>query len=225
MVSKTVEFVFQVFLIVLLLAIGISYFSQIIAHAKTATGLTSNTTENPEEIVETTSHRPLEIKDTDSPDVIVYKLFKNFDPLFLNEIDDDRILYNVFTLELKGNVYGDGTAGHESIFIDKIREGLKGFNYVDEFYNIGVDLIPDCGSVKKNYNIDFSNDCWDFSSFFDRNPMTYNIDPGPCRIYVNGDNILHMFKWKVKIRVAWYKTTQKFNDKDVINTIVAICSQ
>ena len=220
MVSKTVEFVFQVFLIGLGLLLGIIFLSQVLGHGGTAAGLVSNTTEEPEEIVETVPHRPLEIKSTDSPDVMIYKLFRNFDPLFLNETDGDKILYNSFTLDLKGNEYGDGTPGHDSMFIDMIKEGLENFSYVDEFYQIGDSLPTDCGAVRPNGNIDFyNNDCWDNS-----------IDqrPDPCRIFVRGyvdhGAETHKFKNKVKIRVVWYKTDQTFNDKEIVRTIVALCN-
>lgn len=220
MVSKTVEFVFQVFLIGLLLLLGIIFSSQILAHAGTATGLVSNTTEEPEEIVETTPHRPLEIKNTDSPDVMIYKLFRNFDPLFLNETDNNKIIYNYFILDLKGNEYGDGTLGHDSNLISMLREGLKNFSYVDEFYQIGRNLPTNCSAVRPNSDIDFyNNDCWDHS--IDQEPST-------CKIYVRGyvDHGVetHKFKNKIKIRVVWYKTGQTFNDKKVIHTIVALCN-
>jgi len=220
MVSKTVEFVFKVFLFIIGVLIFISFLFQILGLVEKASGLVSNITEEPEEVIETIPRRPLEINDKDSPDVMVYKLLKNFDPMFLNETNGNNILYNSFTLYLRGNIYGDGT-GPSSTFINNITQGLKDFNSVDNLFQIGDNSQqpPNCGFTE-NTNLDFYNECWDTS--IDHEPSI-----NPCEIYVSGyiDHGFdtHTFRNRVKIKVKWY-TDGTVGDKEIIHTIVAICN-
>jgi len=198
-------------IVFLILLIVVSYFTpQIFALAGEAQKRVSPPTEEPKEEVLESKFRSLGITTTDPPEIKMFKLFRNFDPLFLNEKNGNKIMYNSFILDLPpGKSYG-----YNDELIKNLTEGLRNFSIYDKNYQIGPTLSPICGPAVTNNNINYGNDCWHAS-----------IDnaPSPCIVYVNGDGS-SQFNDKVKIRVVWYDSGGKSADeREIINVLVTVC--
>jgi len=211
---------FVVLMIIILIVAIVIFIPQILTLVKGAFNIVSPPSSEKEEVVKGIPHQTLGIDDSDSSDIMVYKLFRNFDSEFLHEDKSNKIFYNAFTLELKVKYYGDGTPGYGSTFINNITQGLKDFNKVNDLFQIGNNLNPNCGAITPNNSIDFfSNDCWHSS---------LDIEPSPCKIYIKSytrQSInYHEFRGRVKIRVVWYKSGGKSNNKQVIHPIITICN-
>jgi len=162
-----------------------------------------------EEESETITYRRLDVDLADSPDTAIYKLFRNFDPLFLNETRNNKIFYGSFILDLKGNTYNI----FSSDLISKLREGIRNFSSSDPYYQIGSNLQqpPNCRNVIQDTRLTYDNGCW---------VSALDIRPNPCKIYVN--SATSNFDGKVKIKVVWYLDGNVGNKK-IIYTIVTLC--
>jgi hypothetical protein len=160
------------------------------------------------EEAEAITYRGLDIDPTDSPDTVIYKLFRNFDPFFLNETKGNKIFYSSFILDLKGNSYDI----YSSDLINMLREGLRNFSRYDADYQIGENWQqpPNCGAVTANSQINYNNGCW---------VSALDARPNPCRIYANSTT--SNFDGKVKIKVVWYLV--RVSSKTIIDTIVTLC--
>ena len=203
--------IFWVILLVILLLVGFMFSSQIKSLFAKAETLVSplNQTEksNTGESSESITYRSLDVDPADSPETIIYKLFRNFDPYFLNETVNNKIFYSSFILDLKGNSYNI----FNSNLITKLREGIRDFSSSDPSYQIGNAQPPNCGSVSQDTRINYINGCW---------VTALDIKPNPCKIYVNSDS--SNFDGKVKIKVVWYLGST-IGNKRIINTIVTLC--
>jgi len=211
--ARNLLFGIVVFLILMIVVIYfVPYISKL---AENAQQRISPPTEEPKEEVLQSKFGSLGIIETDPPEIKMFKLIKNFDPLFLNDQSGSKctapcIMYNSFVLNLYTNTYG-----YNDKLIKNLTKGLKDFSVYDRLYQIGPNLEPDCNNVVPNGAITYNNDCWDAS---------INNAFIPCIIYVNGDALSH-FNGKVKIRVVWYKTgaTSPDNGKEIIKVLVTVC--
>jgi len=207
------KIIWWVLLVVFLLIVGMVFLLQnkdLFARAETKFSplKQSEISSNGEE-AETIAYRGLEIDPTDSPDIVIYKLFRNFDPMFLNETRSDKIFYSSFILDLKGNTYNI----YGSDLISKLREGIVGFSSSDPDYQIGRNSQqpPNCGSATPDTNINYNNGCW---------VSALDVQPDPCKIYVNSTT--NNFDGKVKIKVVWYLDGTS-GSRRIIYTIVTLC--
>lgn len=221
------KLLWEVILVVLLLLVVLYFAPQILTLAENAQQRLSPTGQEKEEIVEGIHYRALGITQTDSPETILYKLFSNFDPLFLNEKENYKIIYNPFILDLGSRSYyaGDGILTNMTI------EGVKIFNKTDPFYQVGKDNQQpmDCPVVDVNnlplnlqlffINLNYDNDCW-------LPILNNNLGIGnPCVIYVRGNYLnYNKFDGKVKIRVGWYNSSlSSTNGRGIIYVLIAMC--
>ncbi len=205
------QFVLYIVLTVVLLALVFVFVTQMLSLSERAEEELSPTLEEPEEVLES-RYTSLVLSPEDLPEDIIYKLFRHFDPVFLNETSGPIVLYNVFILDLKGNEYDDTTG----FLIENLTEGIEDFSAYDNLYQIGRDAQqpPNCGAVQRTNVINYNNDCWSGVLAL----------VGPCSIYVNGD-ANDKFNDRIKIRVMWRFTglTSPITDREIIRPIVTIC--
>lgn len=206
--------IWWVLILVFLLIVGMIFLLQnkdLFARAETQFSPLnqSERSSNTEEESEIISYRGLDIDPTDLPDTVIYKLFRNFDPLFLNETRSNKIFYSSFILDLKGNSYDI----YNSDLITKLREGIRDFSSNDPDYQIGRNWQqpPNCGIVTADTRINYDNGCW---------VSALDVQPNPCRIYVNSTT--SNFDGKVKIKVVWYLGGTS-GSRRIIYTIVTLC--
>ena len=204
-----------VFLIVVLF-----FIPYIITETKASNKYMSNMTTEKEEVSEGSPYRSLQVVGTDAPDVVAYKLFKNFDTAFLNETSGNRVLFNPFILNLGSNSY-DILSGALTL---KIRDGVIKFSDVDNVYQIGRDNQQPvtCGMVlDRILGLDFNNNCWTSAMDGYLNAMPSAADP--CKIYVSSST--NNFDGSVKIRVGWYKdgSTSPSNQREIVYALITIC--
>jgi hypothetical protein len=173
----------------------------------------SPTSENKTEVVIGT-FKTLGIRDSDPPDIKVYKLFKYFDPMFVNETNGNKIKYSSFILDL-GTYEYDGFSG---TLIDNLTAGIRNFSAIDRSYQVGnvVASSISCLPVKQDLTLSYSgNECW--------NQAQFNALSVPCEIWAHGD-ALGKFNGKMKIRVGWIDTGSTYtNGKEIINVFVTLC--
>jgi|GEM_PF-2004253 len=205
--------IWWILLVVFLLIFGIAILSQfkdLLAKGETKFSPLnqSEVSSNTEQEIGTITYRGLDIDSTDPPDTAIYKLFRNFDPLFLNETKGNKIFYGSFILDLKGNTYNI----YSSNLINMLREGIKDFSNYDPDYQIGENWQqpPNCGAITANSQINYNNGCW---------VSALDARPNPCKIYVNSTT--SNFDGKVKIKVVWYVV--RVSSKTIIDTIVTLC--
>jgi hypothetical protein len=206
--------IWWVLILVFLLIVGMAFLLQnkdLFARAETQFSPLNQSEGSPpvEEGAETITYRGLDISPTDSPDTVIYKLFRNFDPLFLNETRNNKIFYGSFILDLKGNTYNI----YNSDLISKLREGIRNFSSSDPSYQIGSNWQqpPNCGNARPDTRLTYDNGCW---------IPALDIQPNPCRIYVNSTT--NDFDGKVKIKVVWYLGSTVGN-KRIIYNIITLC--
>lgn len=210
------DFLFKIILIVILLAIVFIFGGQIWdLITKAQEEYLSSPAKEKEEVVEP-RFKSLDITGYDSPETIIYKLFRNLDTSFLNTTTGSKIIYYPFILNLSTSQYDD-TSG---VLINMVREGIRNFSRYDNLYQIGTDAQqttnppnPNCGSVLRNNLIDYNNDCWDSS---------LDSSPNPCKIYVHGDSG-NKFDGEVKIRVVWYLGGTAGDGRQIIYPLITIC--
>lgn len=203
--------IWWVLILVFLLIVGMAFLLQnkdLFARAETQFSPLNQSERSPpvEEESETITYRGLDISPTDSPDTVIYKLFRNFDPLFLNESRNNKIFYGSFILDLKGNSYNI----FSSDLISKLREGIKDFSSSDPSYQIGNVQPPNCGNAIQDTRLTYDNGCW---------VPALDIQPNPCRIYVN--SATNNFDGKVKIKVVWY--LGRVSSKTIVYIIITLC--
>lgn len=207
------DLLFWIILFVILLVVVIYFIPYIFALSEQAQKKITPPTEEPkEEVVEKSNS--LGILTTDLPEIKVFKLFRNFDPMFLNETGINKIKYNSFILNLSGKSYD-----YNDVFINNLTQGLRNFSLHNNFYQIGTDAQqipsgPNC-LVVPQWIITYNNDCWD---------AWIDSAPDPCIVYLHGDGT-NRFNEKVKIRVVWYKNfgTSPSTGREVIKTVVTVC--
>lgn len=209
------DLLFWTILVLILLVVVFYFIPYIFALSENAQKRVSPSTEEPTEEVVKSRYRSLGILTTDPPEIKVFKLFENFDPLFLNDQSGSKctapcIMYNSFILDLAGNTYG-----YNDVLINNLTDGLKNFNAYDKNYQIGTTLSLNCEPTAQNNAINYNNDCWDAS---------INNKPNPCKIYVHGDGS-NQFNEKVKIRVVWYKPgpPPAADGREIIDVLVTVC--
>jgi hypothetical protein len=203
-----------VFLLVLLLLFAFAFISPYLFGVAKAQQTVSNTTEEKEETIEN-PYRSLEITSADQPEVTVYKLFRNFDPFFLNETSGDKIVYNSFTLDLKVKTY-DIAYGN---LTNMTKEGIRNFSEFDNYYQVGDSSQQStlCDNpAAYRADIDYAIDCW--STAIENNELGSG---DPCKIFVHG-NLANNFDEEVKIRVGWHKRGFVAG-KQIIGVVVTIC--
>lgn len=187
-------------------------------------GSKAQTKVNPpmEEVNETVeSHfRSLNIVSSDPPEIKAYKLFRYFDPLFLNEKNGNSIIYNAFTLNLSVNEY---TLPVDVLTLN-ISEGVRNFSKFDTLLQIGTDaqqlpLLPI--SFSPDATLDFyANDCWSANAA--NKLTTISTSFWPCQVYYKGT--LNKLNGRVKIRVGWYNdSVTSASGRDVVEVVIAIC--
>lgn len=202
--------IFWVILLVILLLVGYMFLSQnksLFAKAETLVSPLNQTEKSStEESSESITYRSLDVDPADPPETIIYKLFRNFDPYFLNETVNNKVFYNSFILDLKGS------SVVKTNLINKVTEGIRDFSSSDPSYQIGNAQPPSCGSVGSSNLITYENGCWDSS---------LDSQPNPCKIYVKGGSSGN-FNGRVKIKVVWYLGSI-VRSKRIINTIVTLC--
>jgi len=199
-------FVLVIILLVVFIYI-VPYLFEMIAGAQKRV---SPTVENTTEVVNGT-FRSLGIAEGDTPDIIVYKLFRNFDTKFVNEKSGNQIKYNSFILDLGTHTYGYGDT-----LKNNLTQGVKDFSKIDSFYQIG-NVLP--SNLNCNTQVDLTldynaNDCW--------NQATFNGLSVPCLILLHG-NAFSRFDGKLKIRVGWVDTSLKADQREIVNVLIALC--
>jgi len=206
------DLLFWIILFVILIVVVLYFIPYIFALSEQAQKKISPPTEEPKEEVLESQIKSLGILTTDSPEIKMFKLFKNFNPTFLNEQFGIKVMYNSFVLDLSGKSYG-----YNDELINNLIEGLGNFSLHDSSYQIGTDgqQIPNCGPAVSNNVINYNNDCWD---------ALIDSAPNPCIVYVHGDGS-NSFNGKVKIRVVWYRPggTSLNTGRDIINVLVTVC--
>jgi len=215
------DFLFKIILIVVLLAIVFIFGGQIQdLIVKAQEEYLSSPAQEKEEVIEP-RFESLGITGYDSPETMIYKLFRNLNTLFLNTNTtaiDSKLTYYPFILNLSTKQYDD-TSGD---LINMVIEGIRNFSKYDNIYQIGTDAQqtpnppnPNCGGVVRETVIDYNNDCWDIS---------LDSAPDPCKIYVHGDSG-NKFDGEVKIRVVWYHIDgeSSITKREIIRTIITIC--
>jgi len=218
--SDTFKLTFYAFLLIILVAIIFVFAPQILALSEQAKQqiLPPNQTS---QVIES-NYRSLGIAPTDSPEVMIYRLFLKFDPLFVNEKDDVNsiILYNPFILNLKGREY---SATSTNILINMTMQGVRNFSNNDTLFQVGYDgwQPVDC-DFQIDGSLDFyNNDCWT------SNEQSWLLDPfrlKGCKIFVKDDG-LGNFNGRVKIRVGWYNRTSytSLTGRKTVDVAIAIC--
>lgn len=217
------NFLFKIILIVVFLAIVFIFGGQIQdLIVKAQEEYLSSPAQEKEEVVEP-RFKSLGITGYDSPETMIYKLFRNLDTSFLNintTAIDSKLTYYPFILNLSTKQFDD-TSGD---LINMVREGIRNFTKYDNIYQIGTDAQqtpnppnPNCGSVVRGTVINYNNDCWDSSLASPPNPL-----PDPCNITVHGDSG-NKFDGEVKIRVVWYLGGTAGNGRQIIYPLITIC--
>jgi len=209
---------FSILLVIVCLLIVIFVGPQIIAYAQNQIS-TKISPLNPEkeETVEGSHYMSLGITSSDSPEIVAYKLFRNFDPLFINESVNNKIIYNPFILDLKGNVYPYNPLAPSNVLINNISQGVKDFSKIDSSYQVGNNPVNLNSIVKSDSNINYNNDCW-------TNNMDNNLANMPLntfKIFVNSNT--NKFDGKVKIRVGWYDKNSKSGGREIIDVLITVC--
>jgi len=219
-VSEVRNLLLRIILLIILIGVVLYFLPQILALMGRAEEQISPPTEETQEDLGETQGRSLDIISSDPPEIIMYKLFRNFDPSFFNEKNDPKIMYYPFILDLKGIEFDEGSGD----LIDMLKEGIKNFSDYDNFYQIGADGPANgtCGGPIPTGTINCNNDCWTSSLDTDLNNMGGAIPP--CEIKVNGD-VSNKFNDKVKIRVGWLldSATSPLTARQIIYTLITIC--
>jgi hypothetical protein len=182
-------------------------------------------TQNESEIV-TESFTALGITDADLPEIKIYKLFRNFDPSFVNETNGNQIKYNSFILNLNGNVYPYNPLNFNSpknVLIYNVTEGIKDFSKIDSTYQVG-NVIP----VNLNFNIQSdtninynNNDCW--TNTMDNNLASMPLDTFKIYVNSNANQFGKINGGKVKIRIGWYDTQNHPNGREIVKVLITLC--
>jgi hypothetical protein len=210
---------FYVILLLILLSLVFVFKDKIVSLAEEAQKQTTPKLKEKGEVLEESGRRPIGIVASDSPDIIAYKLFRNFDPSFFNTSNGNKILFNPFILDLKGVEYD-----YNDELINMIKEGIKNFSAFDSDYQIGRDWQQParCDDPQENLDINYNNDCWDTSLDTTLDLMRANLNP--CKILVHG-NFLNKFDDKVKIRVGWYEDNffTSATGKQIIYVLITVC--
>jgi hypothetical protein len=213
-------FLFAFVLVVLLLffiAVGLA--PQALAMISGAQKRVSPTTQNKSEVV-SGAFRSLGIAEDDLPEVKIYKLFRNFDPLFVNEKVGNKILYQSFILDLKGNAYPYTPLPFpNNTLINNASIGVKDFSKIDSLYQVG-NVLP--GSLicinQTDPTLDYdNNDCW--TSNMDNNLTS--MPSNTFKIFVNSN--ANKFDGKVKIRVGWNYTGSLSGGRKIISVLITLC--
>lgn len=216
------DLLFKIVLLVVLVALFFVFIDQASGlMTKAKEEYISSPVQEKEEVVES-QFKSLGISPYDSPKTVIYKLFRSFDPSFLNEKSGSSIMYYPFILDLKEieylNIYNND-------LIDMIREGIRNFNEVDNTYQIGDDnqQPPICDNPQYDGNINYNNDCWTTALDTDLTNMDTNPPTGnPCKILVHGD-AFSRFNHRIKIRIGWYEGGTSSTDRQIVYTLITMC--
>lgn len=207
-----------VLVVILLFVIAVFIAPEIFKIIAEAQKRVSPITQNESEII-TENFTALGITDADLPEIKIYKLFRNFDPSFVNETNGNQIKYNSFILNLSGNVYTYNPLAPNNYLINNVSQGVRDFSKIDSSYQVG-NVSPtnlNC-IIQSDPNINYNNnDCW-------TNTMDNNLANMPLntfKIFVNSN--ANKFDDKVKIRVGWKDTGMHPNGREIINVLIALC--
>jgi hypothetical protein len=203
-----------VLVVILLFVIAVFIAPEIFKIIAGAQKRVSPITQNESEIV-TENFTALGITDADLPEIKIYKLFRNFDPSFVNEtLIGNQILYNSFILNLTDNNGNNHVYGYSDNLYNNLTLGVKDFSKINSYYEIPIVLPSNCNPPQVDLTIGYNtNDCW--------NQAAFNSLGVPCKILLHGDGTSH-FNDKIKIRVGW-KDTGPLNGREVINVLIALC--
>ncbi|MFH0929438.1 MAG: hypothetical protein V1818_03725 [Candidatus Aenigmatarchaeota archaeon] len=138
--------------------------------------------EEPPEVEETY----LSIGEDDDPETILYKLFSEFDPGFLNEKSGNTALYNPFILYLKGKTYSPIDA---NALIGNIVDGINEFNDLHTSAQFGFNPSIVTCNIHSSSSINYDSGCWS-------NTLSTS---SYCNIYVHSNT--NIFSERIKIRV------------------------
>jgi hypothetical protein len=214
-VYLTLTFVLAVILIFIVAVYIAPEIFKIIAGAQKRV---SPITQNESEIV-TENFTALGIIDTDLPEIKIYKLFRNFDPSFVNETPNvNQILYNSFILNLTDNNGNNHVYGYSDMLYNNLTLGVKDFSKINNYYEIvdAINLNQATLNCVSQYDgtINYNTECWNQAAF-----NSLNI---PCKILLHGD-ASNQFNGKIKIRVGWKDKNMQPHGREVINVLIALC--